>query len=217
MDDKSGDFFFLEMNTRLQVEHGITELCYSVDFVELMLRQADAELAGKGGLGGEELKKMQPSEPHGAAIEARVYAENPARDYAPSPGTLQIVQWHEMEGSRIDTWIRTGTVVSSHYDPLLAKAMFYSSSRETTLKGIYEVLSKSRICGPPTNLDFLTAVLLDEEFASGRTLTKFLTEFKYSPAAVDVVSGGAYTQVQDHPGRPTMVCCAPSSALGMPT
>lgn len=208
VDDKSGDFFFLEMNTRLQVEHGITELCYSVDLVELMLRQADAELAGKGGLASEELKKMQPSEPHGAAIEARVYAENPARDYAPSPGTLQIVQWHEMEGSRIDTWVRTGTVVSSHYDPLLAKVMFHSPSREATLKGIHEILSKSRICGPPTNLDFLAAIVQDEGFAAGRTLTKFLTEFKYSPAAIDVISGGAYTQVQDYPGRPTMVCSA---------
>ncbi|KAA6408635.1 MAG: urea carboxylase [Lasallia pustulata] len=204
VDDKSGDFFFLEMNTRLQVEHGITELCYSVDLVELMLRQADAELAGKGGLVGEELKKMQPSEPHGVAIEARVYAENPAKGYAPSPGTLQIVQWHNIEGSRIDTWVKTGTVVSAHYDPLLAKVMFHSPTREATLEGIHEILSESRICGPPTNLDFLAAILQDQAFASGRTLTKFLTEFRYSPAAIDVVSGGAYTQVQDYPGRPTM-------------
>ena len=208
VDDKSGEFFFLEMNTRLQVEHGITELCYSVDLVEMMLRQADAELAGKGGLLGELLKKLQPSKPNGAAIEARVYAENPARDYAPSPGTLQIVQWGEIKGARIDTWVKTGTVISSHYDPLLAKVMFHSPSREATLKGIHDILSQSRICGPPTNLDFLAAILQDQTFASGKTLTKFLTEFPYSPAAIDVISGGAYTQVQDYPGRPTMVCSA---------
>ena len=105
MDDKSGDFFFLEMNTRLQVEHGITELCYDVDLVELMLKQADAQLTGKGGLSGDYLKSLQPKAPHGHAIEARIYAENPVRDYAPSPGLLQKVEWAPLDGSRIDTWV----------------------------------------------------------------------------------------------------------------
>jgi acetyl/propionyl-CoA carboxylase alpha subunit len=108
VDDKSGDFFFLEMNTRLQVEHGITELCYNVDLVELMLKQADAQLAGKHGLDDETLKHMQPSGPTGSAIEARVYAENPLRDYAPSPGLLQKVAWKDVPGTRIDTWVFTG-------------------------------------------------------------------------------------------------------------
>ena len=107
MDDKSGDFFFLEMNTRLQVEHGITELCYDVDLVELMLKQADAQLNGKGGLSADYLKSLQPKAPHGHAIEARVYAENPVRDYAPSPGLLQKVEWAPLDGSRIDTWVCT--------------------------------------------------------------------------------------------------------------
>jgi len=204
VDDKTADFFFLEMNTRLQVEHGITELCYDVDLVQLMLRQADAELAGKGGLDTEELKSFQPAGPKGAAIEARVYAENPARDYAPSPGTLQIVDWKAKSGSRIDTWVRTGTIISSHYDPLLAKVMFHSPMRETTIEGMIEILSHSRICGPPTNLDFLAAILEDTQFIAGTTMTKFLTNFKYSPAAIDVIAAGAYTQVQDYPGRPTM-------------
>lgn len=115
VDDQSGDYFFLEMNTRLQVEHGITELRYDVDLVKLMLRQADVELAGKGGISHEELNSLQPTNPKGAAIEARVYAENPAKDYAPSPGTLQIVEWKQTKESRIDTWIHTGTIVSSHY------------------------------------------------------------------------------------------------------
>ena len=204
MDDKSGDFFFLEMNTRLQVEHGITELCYDVDLVQLMLRQADTELAGKGGIDREELKLLQPTGPKGAAIEARVYAENPARDYTPSPGTLQIVEWADMDGRRIDTWVHTGTIVSSHYDPLLAKVMVHRSSREECIKAMHETLTKSRICGPPTNLDFLATIVDDSRFAEGVTMTKFLTEFKYSPAAIDVISGGAYTQVQDYPGRPNM-------------
>ena len=204
VDDKTGDFFFLEMNTRLQVEHGITELCYGVDLVQLMLRQADAQLAGKGGLDARELKGLQPKEPKGAAIEARVYAENPARDYAPSPGILQIVDWAGTKGSRIDTWVRTGIIISSYYDPLLAKVMVHSPSREESIKAMQETLSKSRICGPPTNLDFLACIVDDSQFATGVTMTKFLTNFNYSPAAIDVLSGGAYTQVQDYPGRPTM-------------
>ncbi|KAL8673977.1 MAG: hypothetical protein Q9168_001620 [Polycauliona sp. 1 TL-2023] len=204
VDDETGDFFFLEMNTRLQVEHGITELCYSVDLVELMLRQADAELQNEGGLSALALQSMQPREPNSFAIEARVYAENPARDYAPSPGTLQIVEWKESASARIDTWIRTGTVVSSHYDPLLAKVMYHSQSRYGAIEGMYEVLSQSRISGPPTNLDFLAAILDEAAFREGNTMTKFLTEFKYSPQAMDILSAGAYTTVQDYPGRPTM-------------
>ena len=204
VDDKTTDFFFLEMNTRLQVEHGITELCYDVDLVELMLEQANAQLLGKGGIEAEKLKSLQPSQPMGAAIEARVYAENPARDYAPSPGTLQIVEWKQLAGSRLDTWVRTGTIVSSHYDPLLAKTMFHAATRQRAIKGMHELLTTSRICGPPTNLDFLSTILAEERFKAGNTMTKFLSEFEYAPAAVDVLSGGAYTTVQDYPGRPTM-------------
>jgi len=108
VDDISGAFFFLEMNTRLQVEHGITELCYGVDLVDLMLQQAEEELAGHGGLDEDYLEVLQPTGPTGAAIEARVYAENPLKDYAPSPGLLQKVVWNAVAGSRIDSWVFTG-------------------------------------------------------------------------------------------------------------
>ena len=192
------------MNTRLQVEHGITELCYGVDLFKLMLVQADAELAGNGGIKHEELKSLQPTSPKGNAIEARVYAENPAKEYAPSPGTLQIVEWKELEEARIDTWIYTGTVVSSHYDPLLAKVMVHTPDRNNTIKAMDKILSDSRICGPPTNLDFLATIVTDPRFVEGVTMTKFLTNFDYSPAAINIIRGGAYTQVQDYPGRPTM-------------
>ncbi|KAL6715552.1 hypothetical protein ACLMJK_006513 [Lecanora helva] len=204
VDDVSGDFFFLEMNTRLQVEHGITEFCYVVDLVQLMLEQADSQLTGKGGISLEELEHLQNREPKGAAIEARVYAENPAKDYVPSPGTLQVVKWAAAEGARIDTWIHTGTIVSAHYDPLLAKVMVHRPDRGQSIKEIYKVLTDSRICGPPTNLDFLASIVNDSEFVAGVTMTKFLTDFRYSPPAIDVLKPGAYTTVQDYPGRPTM-------------
>ncbi|KAF1361833.1 hypothetical protein EJ07DRAFT_164311 [Lizonia empirigonia] len=204
VDDKTGDFFFLEMNTRLQVEHGITELCYNVDLVELMLRQADAQLAGKGGIDGSVLKQMQPSKPSGAAIEARIYAENPLRDYAPSPGLLQKVKWKDVPGSRVDTWVLTGSRITPNYDPLIAKAMAHSDSRDETISRMKDLLAGSLISGPPTNLEFLVQILDDSRFASGETITIFLKDFEFAPHAIDVISAGAYTLIQDLPGRPTV-------------
>lgn len=120
VDDKTGAFFFLEANTRLQVEHGITEMCYGVDLVELMYRQADAQISGRSGVDAAELEQMQQKflQPQGHAIELRLCAENPARGYAPSPGVLQQVVWHVMPETRIDTWIRTGLTVTNHYGVL---------------------------------------------------------------------------------------------------
>jgi urea carboxylase len=204
VDDETAEFFFLEMNTRLQVEHGITELCYNIDLVELMLQQADAQLSGKGGLDSSYLDSLQPSSPKGSAIECRVYAENPARNYAPSPGILQHVKWNETVGARIDTWVRTGTKVSSLYDPLIAKVMYHACTREEAIDKMHEILTGSRIYGPPTNLDLLATVLKHPDFRVGKTLTKFLTEVDYAPAAIDVLAGGAYTLIEDWPGRPTI-------------
>ncbi|KAG9895676.1 3-methylcrotonyl-CoA carboxylase subunit alpha, partial [Aureobasidium melanogenum] len=206
VDDESGDYFFLEMNTRLQVEHGITELCYDVDLVELMLQQADAQLNGQGGLKADLLKQMQPSSPKGSAIEARVYAENPLRDFAPSPGLLQSVSWPEQQNDRIriDTWVFTGATITPNYDPLIAKVMFHGPSRNEAVEGMQALLSSSKICGPPTNLDFLEEIIRDDRFKAGNTLTNFLDTFDFRPAAIDVISAGAYTLIQDLPARPTV-------------
>lgn len=103
------------MNTRLQVEHGITELCYGVDLVDLMLMQADCQKAGQGGTDSKFLTGLQKSRPHGAAIEARICAEVPYRKFEPSPGLLQQVEWKTGNGIRIDTWIETGQEITSYY------------------------------------------------------------------------------------------------------
>lgn len=133
VDDETGAFFFLEMNTRLQVEHGITELCYGVDLVELMLKQADAQLAGKKGLEAEYLGSFPVDSPTGCAIEARVYAENPVKDFAPCPGTLQSVEWKGIPGSRIDTWVYRGIKVSANYGTYLYSTSPYSLTKCLTI------------------------------------------------------------------------------------
>ncbi|ODQ54057.1 putative urea amidolyase [Saitoella complicata NRRL Y-17804] len=204
VDDATGSFFFLEMNTRLQVEHGITELCYGVDLVELMLRQANLRRSSSSGIPGDELAVMRNwrQGPQGASIEVRLYAENPARDFEPSPGTLQYVSFPEGDGIRVDGWVGTGSVVSPYYDPLLAKIMVHAPTRSEAIEKLVKVLTESKVQGTPTNKDFLAKIVASEPFAEGATLTNFLTtKFTYRPCAIDIKSPGAYTSIQDLPAR----------------
>lgn len=146
------------MNTRLQVEHGITEMCYNVDLVALMLMQADCE---KGGdfIPSEFLAAKQQVGPNGAAIEVRVYAEVPYRNYAPSPGLLQAVEWPKGEGVRVDTWVGTGQRIAPYYDPLIAKVMVHDVDRNAAATKMTKVLRETVLQGPPTNLHFLRDVI----------------------------------------------------------
>lgn len=228
VDDDTGKYFYLETNTRLQVEHGITEMCYGVDLVELMYRQADAQLSGRGGISTSELETLQERvlQPTGHAIELRICAENPARGFAPSPGILVEVDWNRLPGTRIDTWVRPGITVSPYYgrlapefshqsrrvlqqltrnkDPLIAKVMHHAGTRQQAIAEMQHIVSKTVISGPPNNLEFVLEILRSPTFASGNTVTAFLSSFEFSPAAIDVVSGGAFTLIQDLPGRPTI-------------
>lgn len=103
------------LRSLVQVEHGVSELCYAVDLVELMLLQAEKELEGEGGLSQTKLLSYQRDHPIGHSIEVRVYAENPAKDFVPSPGLLQNVTFPSGKGIRIDTWVETGTQVSPQF------------------------------------------------------------------------------------------------------
>ncbi|KAF1810058.1 urea carboxylase [Eremomyces bilateralis CBS 781.70] len=213
VDDESGGFFFLEMNTRLQVEHGITELCYDVDLVALMLRQADMEKLGAGGIPSSELRSLQKPGPTSAAIEARIYAEDPYRGFAPSPGIFQEVHWPEQEGVRIDTWVQSGQDVSLHYDPLLAKVMVHAPTREQAIEKMGDICSEGiALKGPTTNLDFLRKVMASDAFDKGDTLTNFLdTRFAYEPCGIDIISPGAYSTIQDFPARASIGHGVPKS------
>ncbi|EPQ30409.1 uncharacterized protein PFL1_01935 [Pseudozyma flocculosa PF-1] len=206
VDDADASFYFLEVNARLQVEHCVTELCYDTDLVALMLMQADEELSGKGGIDSSTLLSLQKDAPQGAAIEHRLYAENPIRDYAPTPGLLQVIEFaaDSVSKARIDGWVSSGTTVSASYDPLLAKICVWAKSREAAIDDARTLLRASKVQGTPTNLGLLQAIVESDSFARGDTLTSFLTpksSFRYAPCALEVISGGISTTVQDYPGR----------------
>ncbi|KAH6980643.1 allophanate hydrolase subunit 2-domain-containing protein [Ilyonectria sp. MPI-CAGE-AT-0026] len=206
VDDETTDYFFLEMNTRLQVEHGITELCYQVDLVHLMLRQADYEKGGHLGIPTTTLFQLVREQPHGAAIETRVYAEDPLRDFAPSPGVLQSVEWPAGEGIRVDTWVKSsGQNITPHYDPLIGKVMVHSpDGRESARKKMIATLRATTLQGTQTNLAYLSQVLKSKSFIEGNTLTNFLSSFEYKACAIQVLSPGLQSTIQDYPGRPAV-------------
>jgi propionyl-CoA carboxylase alpha chain len=156
-------FFFLEMNTRLQVEHPVTELVHGVDLVELQLAAAEADRwTGR------------PEPAHGHAIEVRLYAEDPAADYQPQSGTLTRFDLPVEDGIRVDAGYATGSEVSTHYDAMLAKVVAHAPTREAAARKLAGVLSRARIHGVRTNRAQLVAVLRDERFLSGEVSTDLL-------------------------------------------
>ena len=183
-------FYFLEVNTRLQVEHPVTEMVTGLDLIELMLRIGAGEA-----LAWEMLSRP----PRGAAIEVRLYAENPTRNYQPSPGTLTDV--HFPPGARVDGWIETGTEVTPFYDPMLAKLIVHGSGRDAARSSLASALAATRLHGIATNLEYLRAMVADPRFISGGVDTGFLNTFRFHPNAVEVLEPGIYTTVQDYPGR----------------
>jgi urea carboxylase len=187
-DKTSQEFYFLEVNTRLQVEHGVTEEVTGIDLVEWMLRQA----------AGETWPLVAP-EPSGASIQARVYAEDPARQFRPSSGVL--TQARFPHGARVETWVADGTTITPLYDPLLAKIIVAGATRAQALAKLRDALAETRLAGIETNLEYLRQLGADPEFAAGGITTRSLETFDYSPQSVEVLSAGTQTTIQDYPGR----------------
>ncbi|KGD65208.1 urea carboxylase [Alcanivorax nanhaiticus] len=188
-DDERDEFYFLEVNTRLQVEHGVTEAVFAVDLVQWML-----ELAG-----GQRPALEQTYTCHGAAMEVRIYAEDALKDFQPSPGELTEV--HFPDGIRLDGWIDTGTVVSPHYDPMLAKVIVHGDDRSDALSKMQNALAETCLSGIATNLDYLRQILRDSNVIAGKVSTRYLETFSYTPTAFEIIEPGTYTTVQDYPGR----------------
>ncbi|KAI5920351.1 urea carboxylase [Camillea tinctor] len=202
VDDESGAFFFLEMNTRLQVEHGITEMCYGVDLLHLMLHQAEYQLRGKGGIPDDQLLSLQKEGPEGAAIELRLYSENPVAGFYPSTGTIQEAQWPMGDSIRVDTWVQAGTTIGSYFDPLIAKIMVHGLDRPSAIKEMKRALTEVVVGGIITNKSFLRAIIESEGFIRGLTLTNFLqNNLEFHPAMIEVISPGGLSTIQQLPGR----------------
>ena len=164
--DSDGAFYFLEMNTRLQVEHPVTEMITGLDLVEWQLRIA----------AGEDLPRDQAAiGMHGHAVEARLYAEDPARGFLPTSGRLERLRFPEHGATlRIETGVREGDSVSTHYDTLLAKLVAHGPSRAQAIQGLRRALAGSIVAGPPTNRAFLGSILRHERFAKGAIDTAFV-------------------------------------------
>jgi urea carboxylase len=189
-DNATADFYFLEVNTRLQVEHGVTEEVTGIDLVEWMVRQATGE-----NLSLEQLN-LPPS---GCSIEARVYAEDPAKNFQPSVGMLSHVVWSEK--ARVETWVEAGTEVTPFYDPMLAKIIVQGASRKEALDRLRAALRECELSGLQTNLWYLRQVCEHPVLAAGAVTTSFLSDFPYSLPSIDVVEPGTQTTIQDHPAR----------------
>ncbi|MBA4214765.1 MAG: urea carboxylase [Polaromonas sp.] len=189
-DASTGAFYFLEVNTRLQVEHGVTEQVCGVDLVAWMLQLAAGDLPP--------LHTLQPA-PKGASIQVRLYAEDPAKNFQPSAGLLTEVVFPA--DARVDSWVERGTEVPAWYDPMLAKLIVTADTRDEALKKMEEALDATRLAGIETNLGYLRQVVRDPVFREGRQVTRFLSTFAYQPATIDVIEPGVQTSVQDWPGR----------------
>jgi propionyl-CoA carboxylase alpha chain len=160
-----GAFFFLEVNTRLQVEHPVTELVTGLDLVALQLRIAEghplpAEVTG--------------AQIDGHAIEVRLYAEDVPAGYLPATGTLHRFAIPALRGVRVDAGVTDGSVVSPHYDPMLAKVIAHGATRAEAARTLARALAQAGIHGVTTNRDLLVGILRDEEFLAGRTDTGYL-------------------------------------------
>ncbi len=182
--------YFLEVNTRLQVEHGVTEEVTGLDLVACMVRLAAHELPAL-----ETLKRT----PRGHSLQVRVYAEDPAKNFQPSAGLLTEVRLPQH--ARCETWVETGTEVTSYYDPLLAKIIVHGDSREHSIALMQAALSEASFAGLESNLDYLRFIAEQPEFAAGGVTTKYLSTLEYQTRALQIVEPGTMTTVQDYPGR----------------
>jgi len=164
--DEAQHFYFMEMNTRLQVEHPVTEFITGIDLVEWQLRIAQGERLPK-----EQKDILQ----HGAAVEARLYAEDPAHGYLPSVGRIAHLHWPDAApGLRLDIGVDAGDEVSTFYDPMLGKLIAWGESRGAAIDKLHKALCDIEIVGVTTNRALLTSVLADEEFRRGGIATDFL-------------------------------------------
>ncbi|MDQ0194164.1 urea carboxylase [Paenibacillus wynnii] len=183
-------FYFLEVNTRLQVEHGVTEEVLGIDLVKWMVLEAADELRDLSSL---------VSTPQGHSMQARIYAEDCLQQFRPSAGQLDKAIFSEQ--ARVETWVRDGLEVTTLYDPMLAKIIVHGRDREEAMDKLISALEETRFYGITTNLLYLQALLKEKECREGRVHTRMLEGFNPEEYALEVIDGGVQTTIQDWPGR----------------
>jgi urea carboxylase len=195
-DSEAERFYFLEVNTRLQVEHGVTEQVWGVDLVRWMIELAAGTLPPLAELA----KGLTPS---GHAIQARLYAEDPGRDFQPCPGLLTAVAFPEADGKRlrIDTWVEAGCEIPPYFDPMIAKLIAWAPSRIEASDVLDRALADTTLYGVESNRGYLRQIIKDAPFASGSPWTRCLEGLGYQADTFEVLSAGTQTSVQDYPGR----------------
>ncbi|WP_455202328.1 urea carboxylase, partial [Kaarinaea lacus] len=176
------------------VEHGVTEQVCGVDLVEWMVKLAADELGDINTLAAKLTFQ-------GHAIQVRVYAEDPNKDFQPSAGLLSEVSMPDKSEVRIDHWITTGIEVSPYFDPMLAKVIATANDRESALSLLDDTLAEISIYGVETNIDYARDILKTDIFRQGQIYTRYLNEFTFTPHSIDVISSGTMTTIQDYPGR----------------
>ncbi len=194
VDAETEAFYFLEVNTRLQVEHGVTEEVFQVDLVEWMIKQAEGTLADLSDI-------RHGLTPKGHAIQVRIYAEDPYLNFTPCPGLLSEVEFPDKAGVRVEHWLVSGIEIASEFDPMLAKLITYAEDRPRALALLADALSNTRLYGTQTNVSYLQAFCADKRLIYGRVTTRYLNEFTFSPERIDVIKAGTMTTIQDLPGR----------------
>jgi len=195
-DSAAERFYFLEVNTRLQVEHGVTEQVWGVDLVRWMIELAAGELPPLRSL-------LTGLKPRGHAVQARIYAEDPGRQFQPSPGLLTEAAFPAADGTslRIDRWVEAGCEVPPFFDPMLAKIIAWRPDREAAIAALSAALASTRLYGVETNRCYLRQILAFAPFREASPWTRCLEQLHYRAATVEVLTAGTQTSVQDYPGR----------------
>jgi urea carboxylase len=189
-DSEAAQAYFLEVNTRLQVEHGVTEAVFGVDLVRWMVAQAAGEFS---------LPAQASLVSKGAAIEARIYAENPGEDFRPASGV--ITHFAAAPGLRADTWVETGATVSPFYDPMIAKFIATGADRAEAIANLRAGIAASEIGGIETNAQYCYEILNLPDFVAGTMTTRTLGAFAFQPRGIAVLDPGAMSSLQSLPGR----------------
>ncbi|MBD0241842.1 ATP-grasp domain-containing protein, partial [Acinetobacter baumannii] len=189
MDTETQEFYFLEVNTRLQVEHGVTEQVFGVDLVEWMVTLASGDWSAP-------TEKLEPT---GHSIQVRLYAEDPIKQFQPSAGLLTHVKFDPH--ARVETWVETGSTVSSFYDPMIAKIIVTAATRDQAIQAMSASLANTQVAGIETNLEYLQNIIACDVFALGTQTTRFLNTFEWKTQKIEVLQAGIQTAIQDVTGR----------------